>query len=314
MEKPKDMREVYGESLADIGKDKRVVVLDADLSHSNKTDIFAKSFPNRFFEAGIAEANMVGVAAGLSTTSLVPFIHTFSVFAVGRVYDQIRVSVCYQNLNVKIVGTSAGLSDAHDGATHQAIDDIALMRVLPNMTVIVPCDSIEVRKSVNAILDRYGPTYLRLDRIPIPRVWESQELCNFEIGQSLILKEGNDVSIIACGYPVGLALTAANKAEKKGISVEVIDLHTIKPIDKKAIINTAKKTGTIVTLEEHSIIGGMGSAVSEVISEKLPIPIHRIGIKDVFGESALNWHNLLNHHGISVEHILLAIKDSLKRK
>jgi len=314
MDKLEDMRDAYGESLAEIGEDRRVVVLDADLSHSNKSDIFAKRFLERFFEAGIAEANMIGVAAGLSMVGLIPFVHTFSVFAAGRVYDQIRISVCYQNVNVKIVGTSAGLSDSHDGATHQSMDDIALMRALPNMVVVVPCDGVEARKAAYAIYRSLGPAYLRINRNPIPIVWKSPEDCNFEIGKALTLKEGSDISIVASGYPVSLAMKAAEKVAKEEISAEVLDVHTIKPVDSEAIIKTAKKTGAIVTVEEHNVIGGLGSAVSEVVGEKKPVPIERIGIQDRFGESALDYDELLAAHGITVDAIIAVIRRVLERK
>jgi transketolase len=309
-----DMRDAYGETLAEVGIDPRVVVLDADLSHSNKTDIFRAKHPERFFEAGIAEANMVGVAAGLSLAGLIPFIHTFSVFAVGRVYDQVRISVCYQNANVKIVGTSAGLSDAHDGATHQSLDDVTLMRVLPNMTVVVPCDGVEVRKATRAAYEHSGPVYLRIDRMPVPFVWESLESCPFKIGKADILREGSDVAIIASGYPVALALKAADNALKEGIGAKVLDVHTIKPLDQKEIVKAAKKTGAVVTVEEHSVIGALGGAVAEVLGEDFPVPVRRIGVKDMFGESALNWDELLDEHGITVEAIVDAARSVLKRK
>jgi len=309
-----DMRDAYGDALVQIGEDPRVVVLDADLSHSNKTDIFKKKYPKRFFDVGIAESNMVGVAAGLSLTGLIPFIHTFSVFAVGRVYDQIRISVCYQKANVKIVGTSAGLSDAHDGATHQSVDDVALARVLPNMTVIAPCDGIEVRKAVRAIYDHFGPVYLRIDRMSVPFVWESMENCQFKIGKANCLKEGSDVTIIASGSTVHLAVKAANQTSKIGMKAEVLDMHTIKPIDEDAILKAAKKTGALVTVEEHSVIGALGGAVAEVLGEKYPAPLERIGIKDVFGESALNWGELLDAHNITVEAIVDAAKKVHQRK
>lgn len=315
MEKVEDMRIAYGRALLEIGEeDQRVVVLDADLSHSNSTDIFAKKFPNRYFEAGIAEANMIGVASGLSMVGLIPFAHTFAVFATGRVYDQVRISVCYQDLNVKIVGTSAGLSDSHDGATHQSIDDIALMRVLPNMTVVVPCDSIEVCKAVIAIHDLVGPAYLRINRMPIPFVWENMDECEFEIGKALTVKEGCDVSIVASGHPVWLAMRSAEELSRKGIDAEVIDLHTVKPLDCEAIIETAKRTGGIVTVEEHSVIGGVGSAVSEVLGVNLPVPIEHVGIRDKFGESALEYEELLRHHGISIENIMDAVLKVLNKK
>jgi len=308
------MQTAYGETLAEIGEDPRVVVLDADLSHSNKTNIFARKFPTRFFEAGIAEANMIGVAAGLSTVGLIPFVHTFAVFATGRVYDQIRVSVCYQNLNVKIVGTSAGLSDSHDGATHQSVEDIALMRALPNMVVVVPCDATEARRAARALYKSVGPTYLRLNRMPIPLVWKSENECQFEIGKALKVREGSDVGIVASGYPVGLAAKAADGIAKEGISVEVLDVHTIKPIDLESIVKMAKKTGAVLTVEEHSVIGGVGGAVSEVVGENIPVPIERIGVQDKFGESALDYGELLVAHGITVGNIIAGVKKVLERK
>ncbi len=314
MEKLENMQDAYGETLAEIGEDTRIVVLDADLSHSNRTNIFARKFPRRFFEAGIAEADMIGVSAGLSMAGLIPFAHTFAVFATGRVYDQIRVSVCYQNLNVKIVGTSAGLSDAHDGATHQSVEDVALMRALPNMVVVVPCDSIETRKATHAIHEHVGPAYLRLNRMPVPLIWKSEDECKFEIGKALTVREGSDVAMVASGHPVGLAIKAAEEVAKEGISVEVLDLHTIKPIDRESIIKIAGKTGAIVTVEEHSVIGGLGSAVSEVVGEGIPVPIERIGIQDKFGESALEYGELLEAHGITVENIIAATKRALERK
>jgi len=309
-----DMQVAYGDALAEIGEDPRIVVLDADLSHSNRTDIFAGKFPARFFEAGIAEANMIGVAAGLSTMGLIPFVNTFAVFATGRVYDQIRISVCYQNLNVKIVGTSAGLSDSHDGATHQSLEDISLMRGLPNMTVVVPCDSIEVRKAVRAIYEHLGPTYLRLNRGSSPVIWESPDDCKFEIGKALTLREGSDAGIVASGYPVGLAIKAAEEASKQGISVEVLDLHTVKPIDRDSILNIAGKTGAIVTVEEHNLFGGVGSAVSEVAAEGVPVPIERVGVQDRFGESSLDYGELLEGYGITVRNIIDAVRRVLERK
>ena len=314
MVKAEDMRDAYGETLVEIGEDPRVVVLDADLSHSNKTNLFAKKFPERFFESGIAEANMIGVAAGLAMSGLIPFAHTFSVFAAGRVYDQLRISVCYQNVNVKIVGTSAGLSDSHDGATHQSFDDIALVRALPNMTVVVPCDAVEVRMATRAIYKHVGPAYLRINRMPIPLVYCSQDDCRFKIGEAITLREGSDVSVVASGMPVGLALKASEEAAEEGISVEVLDMHTLKPIDRDSIIRSAKRTGAIVTVEEHSVIGGLGSAVSEVLGEEAAVPIERVGIQDRFGQSALDYNELLREYGITVENILAAIKRVLVRK
>lgn len=241
MEKLEDMQTAYGRTLAEIGGDPRVTVLDADLFHSNKTDIFAQKFPERFFEAGIAEANMIGVAAGLSTIGLIPFVNTFAVFVTGRAYEQIRVSVCYQNLNVKIVGTSAGLSDCHDGATHQSFDDVALMRVLPNLVILEPCDSIEAKEATYALYKYIGPVYFRLNRTPIPLVWKSEDEHRFEIGKALTMREGSDAGIVASGYPVELSIQAAETLAKEDINVEVLDLHTIKPLDHDSIVKAAEK-------------------------------------------------------------------------
>jgi len=259
VQKMMDMRDAYGETLAEIGVDPRVVVLDADLSHSNKSDIFGTKYPERFFEAG-------------------------------------------------------RLSDAHDGATHQSIDDVTLTRVLPNMTVVVPCDCVEVRKATKAVYEHSGPVYLRIDRMPVPFVYESIENCEFKLGKANVLKEGSDVTIIASGYPVALAVKAADQAQKEGISADVLDVHTVKPLDQKAIIKSAKKTGAVVTVEEHSVIGALGGAVAEVLGEKFPVPIKRIGVKDRFGESALDWNELMSAHGITVEAIVDASRDILKRK
>jgi transketolase len=215
---------------------------------------------------------------------------------------------------VKIVGTSAGLSNSHDGATHQAMDDLALMRVLPNMTVVVPCDGVETRKATRAIYEHVGPTYLRIDRMSVPSVYESPEKCEFSLGKAIVLKDGSDVTVVAIGYPVGLAFEAACQAQKEGINVAVLDTHTLKPMDSNTIIKYAKETGAIVAVEEHSVIGGLGSAMTEILGENCPVPIRRIGIRDKFGESALSWDELLDAHGITVDAIKSAIRNVLKAK
>jgi len=308
-------QDAYGETLAEIGEeDERVVVLDADLHHSNRTDIFKERFPERFFEAGIAEANMIGVAAGLSMVGLIPFANSFAVFTTGRVYDQIRVSVCYPRSNVKIVGTSAGLSDCHDGATHQSIEDVAIMRALPNMIVVVPCDSPETREATRAIYNYVGPAYLRTNRQPIPVIWENPEECAFRIGEALTVREGRDVGVVASGYAVWLAVEAAERAAKEGVSVEVLDVHTLKPMDRGAIVKIAKKTGALVTVEEHSLIGGLRSAVAEIVTEDYPIPVKCVGIQDRFGESALEYDELLKAYGITVDNILEKVREALQNK
>lgn len=277
-------RDAYGKALLELGReDERIVVLDADLSCSTKTSLFCKEFPSRFINCGVAEQDMIGTAAGLAASGKIAYASTFAVFGSGRAWDQVRISVAYPNLNVKIVVTHGGITVGEDGATHQALEDIALMRVLPNMTVVVPSDALTAYEAVKAVSKINGPAYVRLGRPAVPVIYE--EGLKFEIGKSIKLKEGKDVSIIACGIMVNASLEAQKILEKGGISAEVIDMHTIKPIDISAIVNSAKKTGAIVTAEEHSIIGGLGSAVAEIISQENPIYVIRVGIEDVFGES-----------------------------
>ena len=277
-------REAYGKALVKLG-DLRgdVVVLDADLSKSTKTSEFAKTFPTRFFNMGIAEQNLIGAACGLATAGKIPFASTFAMFATGRGFEIIRNSVCYPNLNVKICATHAGISVGEDGASHQSVEDIAIMRSIPNMTVLVPCDAIETEKMIIEIFKNNGPVYVRLGRRAVPQIFV--EDYDFEIGKGVILREGSDATIIACGMMVNEAINASKLLKEEGINVRVINMSTIKPIDKEVIIESAKKTGAIVTVEEHSVIGGLGSAVSDVVSENYPVLVKKIGINDVFGQS-----------------------------
>lgn len=277
-------REAYGKALVELGeKNDKVVVLDADLAAATKTGMFKKAFPNRFFDTGIAESNMMSVAAGLATTGLTVFASTFAMFAAGRAYEQVRNSIGYTHLNVKIGATHAGISVGEDGASHQCCEDIALMTVIPGMTVINPADDIEARAAVMAAAEMDGPVYLRFGRLATPRIFD--ENYKFEIGKAVKLCDGADVTIIATGLMVAEALTAKEILANEGISAAVINLHTIKPIDKQAIIEAAKKTGAIVTAEEHSVIGGLGAAVSQVVCESVPVPVIRVGVEDTFGRS-----------------------------
>ncbi|MCX7903924.1 MAG: transketolase family protein, partial [Caloramator sp.] len=263
-------REAYGKALVELGKEnKNVVVLDADLSKSTKTADFAKVFPERFFNIGIAEADLMGTAAGLATCGKIPFASTFAVFATGRAFEQIRNSICYPNLNVKIAATHAGITVGEDGASHQSIEDISLMRTIPNMTVIVPCDDVETMAAIKAAAEYVGPVYIRLGRSSVPTI-NDENTYKFEIGKAVKLKEGKDVTIFATGIMVSEALKAYEMLKEKGYEAEVINIHTIKPIDAKAIVDSVTKTGCAVTCEEHNIIGGLGSAVCEVLAENKP--------------------------------------------
>lgn len=278
-------REAYGKALVKLSNiNENVVVLDADLSKSTKTADFKAVAPERFINMGIAEANMMGVAAGLSTCGKVPYVSTFAMFAAGRAFEQIRNSICYPNLNVKVCATHAGLTVGEDGATHQSVEDISLMRSIPNMTVINPADAVETEAAILAIADYKGPCYVRLGRLAVNTINDEKNY-KFEIGKGVTLEDGNDVTIVATGMMVDLALQAKNDLSKEGISARVINIHTIKPIDKELLVKAAKETGAIVTAEEHSVIGGLGSAVSEVITEEVPVPVLKVGIKDTFGES-----------------------------
>ena len=302
-------REAYGKALLELGaENKDIVVLDADLSKSTKTNGFAEKYPERFFDMGIAEADMVGTAAGLATCGKIPFASSFAVFATGRTYDQIRDSVCYSNLNVKIAATHAGLSVGEDGATHQSVEDINLMRGLPNMTVLVPADAVSAGRLVKLAAGYKGPVYIRLGRPGIPVIYDDAQ--QFEIGRAIRIKEGKDISIIATGIMVAKALEAADVLKKEGITADVIDMHTIKPIDKDMIIDTARKTGRVVTCEEHSIYGGLGSAGCEVLSENYPARVRRVGVKDTFGESGTP-DAVIKKYGLTAEDIVKAAREML---
>ena len=278
-------RESYGNALVELGKEKEdLVVLDADLAAATKTGIFKKAFPERHIDCGIAEANMTGIAAGMSTCGYVPFISTFAMFAAGRSFEQVRNSIGYPHLNVKIGTTHAGISVGEDGATHQCNEDLALMREIPGMVVINPSDDIEAKAAVRAAYEHAGPVYLRFGRLAVPVINDRPDY-HFEIGKGVVLKEGTDVTIFATGLCVSSALEAAEKLKEDGIDAEIVNIHTIKPIDRELVIASAKKTGKVVTAEEHSVIGGLGSAVAEVLSEEAPTKLLRIGVGDVFGES-----------------------------
>ena len=308
----KATRDAYGETLKELGaKNPDIVVLDADLSSSTKTAIFAKAFPHRFFNTGIAEANMMGVAAGLAASGKIPFASTFAVFGAGRAYEQIRNSICYPNLNVKIAVTHAGLTVGEDGATHQMLEDVALMRVLPNMTVIVPADAAETTAAVTWAANYKGPVYIRMGRAKCEDIMP--ENMEFIPGKGTILKEGTDVTIIACGIMVAKALTAAKHLEEKNTSARVINMSSIKPIDKELIIESAKKTGAIITCEEHTIHGGLGGAVAEVVCQSHPVPMAMIGTNDTFGESG-KADELLEKYGLTEEHIMEESIKLIERK
>lgn len=278
-------RESYGNALVELGKEHEdVVVLDADLAAATKTGTFKKAFPERHIDCGIAECNMIGVAAGIATTGKVPFASSFAMFAAGRAYEQVRNSVGYPKLNVKIGASHAGISVGEDGATHQCNEDIALMRTIPGMVVINPSDDVEAKAAVKAAYEHEGPVYLRFGRLAVPVINDNEDY-KFELGKAITLREGTDVTIIASGLPVSESLAVAEKLAEDGISAEVINMHTIKPLDEEAVIAAASKTGKIVTVEEHSIIGGLGSAVCDVVAEKAPAKVMKIGINDVYGES-----------------------------
>ena len=306
-------REAYGKALVKLSNiNENVVVLDADLSKSTKTADFKAVAPERFINMGIAEANMMGFAAGLSTCGKVPYVSTFAMFAAGRAFEQIRNSICYPNLNVKVCATHAGLTVGEDGATHQSVEDISLMRSIPNMTVINPADAVETEAAILAIADYNEPCYVRLGRLAVNTINDEKNY-KFEIGKGVTLEDGNDVTIVATGMMVDLALQAKNDLSKEGISARVINIHTIKPIDKELLVKAAKETGAIVTAEEHSVIGGLGSAVSEVITEEVPVPVLKVGIKDTFGESGKPGE-LLEKYGLTTQAIVEHSKKAISLK
>jgi transketolase len=309
--KPKATRDAYGEALLELGKSRPdIVALDADLSGSTKTNKFAKEFPDRFFNMGIAEQDMIGTAAGFALTGKVPFASTFAVFETGRAWDQIRLTVCYSNTNVKLVATHSGITVGEDGASHQALEDITLMRALPNMTVIVPADAAETKSVIDTVADHKGPVYVRLGRAKVPYVMPDDY--KFEMGKAFVFSMGSDVNIIASGIMVGIALNAAKTLSGEGIDTGVINMSTIKPLDGETLLSAAKASKLIVTAEEHSIIGGLGGAVSEFLSENYPVPVKRIGTQDVFGCSGAP-DELLKLHGMTAENIVETVKNSLKK-
>ncbi|MBO4355777.1 MAG: transketolase family protein [Clostridia bacterium] len=306
-------RESYGNALAELGeKNPNVVVLDADLCESTKTVYFKKKFPDRFFDCGIAEANMVAVSAGLAACGKIPFCSSFAMFASGRAFDQVRNAVGYPHLNVKIGATHAGITVGEDGATHQCLEDIALMRTIPGMTIINPADDTEARAAVMAAAEIEGPVYMRFGRYAVPVIFDPSDY-TFEIGKGYLLSQGSDVTIVASGIMVDAALQAKNILSFEGISAEVIDMPTIKPIDKNILITSAKKTGAIVTAEEHNIIGGLGGAVCEAICEEYPVPVIRVGTRDVFGKSG-KVPELLERYGLTPASIVESTKKAIQLK
>lgn len=304
-------RESYGNALVECGKDyPELVVLDADLAGATKTGVFKKAFPDRHIDCGIAECNMTGIAAGLATCGKIPFISSFAMFATGRNFEQVRNSIGYPHLNVKIGGTHAGITVGEDGATHQCNEDVALMRTIPGMTVIVPSDDVEARAAVRAAIEMEGPVYCRFGRAAVPVINDKPDY-KFEIGKGVLLREGTDVTIVASGITVASSLEAAEKLAAEGISAEVINIHTIKPLDEEIILTSAKKTGKVVTAEEHSVIGGLGSAVCDLLCEKLPTPVMKIGMYDKFGESGTA-SALVAKYGLDGEGIYSKVKDFVK--
>ena len=304
-------RESYGNALVELGKEHEdLVVLDADLAEATKTGMFKKAFPERHIDCGIAECNMIGVAAGIAATGKVPFASSFAMFAAGRAFEQVRNSVGYPKLNVKIGATHAGISVGEDGATHQCNEDIALMRTIPGMIVINPSDDVEAKAAVKAAYEHVGPVYLRFGRLAVPVINDNAEY-KFEIGKAITLREGTDVTIIATGLEVSESLAAAEKLAADGISAEVINMHTIKPLDEASVVAAAVKTGKIVTVEEHSVIGGLGSAVCDVVAEKAPAKVMKIGVNDTFGESGPAVE-LIKKYGLDADSIYAKVKAFVK--
>ncbi len=306
-------RESYGNALAELGdKYENLYVFDADLAAATKTGIFKKKFPDRFFDCGIAESNMMGVAAGMAATGKIPFVSTFAMFAAGRAFEQVRNSIGYPHLNVKIGATHAGISVGEDGATHQCNEDIALMRTIPGMTVIIPADDVEAKAAVEAAINYEGPVYMRFGRLAVP-VFNDPETYKFEIGKGIKLRDGKDITIVATGLMVYEAIEAAKTLAEQGIEATVINIHTIKPIDKDIIIEAAKKTNLVLTVEEHSVIGGLGEAVCDVLSENYPTKVVKIGVNDEFGHSGPAV-DLLKQFGLSAENIVAKATEAVKSK
>lgn len=308
----KATRDGYGDglcALAEVRPD--LLVLDADLAAATRTGTFKKKYPEKHYDCGIAESNMMGVAAGIATTGKLVFASSFAMFAAGRAFEIIRNSICYPNLNVKIGATHAGISVGEDGATHQCNEDIALMRAIPNMTVINPADYVEAKAAVLAMADYVGPTYLRFGRLAVP-IYNDEATYKFEVGKGITIKDGKDVTIIATGLMVAEAMEAANALHEQGIDARIINIHTIKPIDRDIIVKAAKETGRIITVEEHSVIGGLGSAVGDVVLEECPVPVIKLGVKDVFGHSGPA-KDLLKEYGLCAENIVAVTKAALGR-
>lgn len=306
----KATRESFGEAVTELAAEyPDVVVLDADLAAATKTGIFKKKYPERFFDCGIAECNMIGVAAGLAACGKIPFAASFAMFSAGRAFEQVRNSVGYPKLNVKVVGSHAGISVGEDGATHQCCEDIALMRTIPGMVILNPSDHYEMKAAVRAAIEHKGPCYIRLGRLAVESINNGDDY-RFELGKGITLCEGTDITIVATGLMVAEAVKAAKALEAGGIHAEVINIHTIKPLDEELILASAKKTGRVVTVEEHNIIGGLGEAVSAVLSEKCPTPVTRIGVNDVFGHSGPAV-DLLKEFGLSAEHIAAVVREKL---
>lgn len=307
IEKKKATRASYGEKLAELGeKNKNIVVLDADLSEATKTNIFAKKFPNRFFDMGISEQDMMSTAAGLASSGQIVYASTFAMFAAGRAYDQIRNSICYPKVNVKVCATHSGVTVGEDGATHQMLEDISLMRTIPNMTVMCTSDDTQTKWAVEEISKIDGPVYLRLCRLATPLIYENEQ--EFQIGKGIQIGEGTEATVIATGVVVPEAIKAKEELEKQGINIRVVDMYTIKPIDKELIIKCAKETKKIITIEDHSIIGGLGSAVCEVLSTEYPTKVIRMGVRDTFGKSG-KAEELLAYFGLTARHIIEKVKE-----
>lgn len=305
-------RDAYGKALVELGReDSRIVALDADLSGSTKTGLFAKEFPERFFNAGIAEANMVGMAAGLAAGGMIPFASTFAVFAAGRAFEQVRQSLAYPRMNVKLVATHGGITVGEDGGSHQSVEDLAIMRALPNMTVLCPADGPETAAAIRAVAAYRGPVYVRLGRSKVPTVFTGG--CDFVIGKGATLRPGSDLTFVTTGLMTAQALDAARILAEEKISARVIHLGTIKPLDVDLLLTAARETGAIVTAEEHSVIGGLGGAVCETLAEGWPVPVERVGLRDLFGQSGTA-EELLVHYGLTPAHLVEAAERVLQRK
>jgi transketolase len=313
MAEKKSTRAAYGDALCEFGGDPRIVALDADLASCTMSMIFGVAYPERFFNVGIAEANMIAMAAGFAASGKIAFCHSFAMFTAGRGYDQIRNSVAYPHLNVKIVGSHAGLTVGEDGATHQCLEDLSLMRTIPGMTVLCPCDANETRAVVKAAIEYDGPCFIRTGRTALETVTASIPGYSFKIGKGILLKDGADVTIIACGLLVQEALKAGRMLEKEGIRPRIIDMPTIKPIDKEIILKAAQETGALVTAEEHNVIGGLGAAVCEVTAEEYPVPVIRLGVNDEFGRSG-SADALLKFYGLTPENLVKQAKRALSKK